>query len=340
MSGKRSGGEPFWWYRNTKTAAARLVAASLTPIASIYGTIASRRMTREPAYVSKLPVICVGNLTAGGTGKTPIVRAICAHLKADGHIPVVLSRGYGGNTEGPRRVDVTRDTAETVGDEPLMIASSFPVVVARDRASGARFIEAAHVAFKATVIVMDDGLQNPALAKTLTVAVVDGVRGIGNGRVIPAGPLRASLTTQLKYTGVVVLVTPPNAPAVSERPAFLDRFNGDIVETHVAPGRETTWVGNAKLIAYAGIGAPERFFGLLENLGAGSPSVTYLPITTPLPNMTRATFWTAPQQPARSSSRRKKTRHACATALVFTATSPRQAACYRLRRCLMPGQKR
>ena len=175
---------------------------SLQPLAALYGWVATVRYGRATPYRSRLPVICVGNFTAGGTGKTPLALHICEHLKAAGHEPVALTRGYGGGLPGPYWVNAA-DKARDVGDEALLLARVAPTLVARDRRAGARAIETGP--HPATVIVMDDGLQNPRLAKDLSIAVVDGVRGLGNGMVIPAGPLRAPLDFQLELTDAIVV---------------------------------------------------------------------------------------------------------------------------------------
>ncbi len=185
--------EPRWWYTASK--GGRLAARLLAPVADAYGAVAEARYRRHAPYRASLPTICVGNFTAGGTGKTPLTRCIVEHLLSLGESPVCLTRGYGGRLPGPVWVDPSRHGAADVGDEPLLLARSAPVMVSRDRAEGARAIEAAEI--KATVIVMDDGLQNGTVAKDLTIAVVDATRGMGNGQVIPAGPRRAPLCFEI-----------------------------------------------------------------------------------------------------------------------------------------------
>src|SRR5215475_3586260 len=184
----------------------------LSPLSGIYGIAAALRM-RSPGRRAGVPVICLGNLTVGGAGKTPAALEVGRLLLAAHERPYFLSRGYGGRLAGPVRVDPARHTAAAVGDEPLLLARLAPTIVSRDRVAGA---EAAH-RDGATVIVMDDGFQNPSLTKDLSIVLVDGRRGVGNSRVVPAGPLRAPLKTQLENAHAIVVVGPPQgAVAVVE----------------------------------------------------------------------------------------------------------------------------
>jgi len=257
--------EPSWWYAAAPDARTRL----LEPLARIYGWAAARRL-REPArVVLPIPVICVGNFTAGGTGKTPLSIHIAEHFRARGLRPVFLTRGYGGRQKGPAWVDAGLDTARDVGDEPLLLAQTAPVMVARDRAAGAGAILAGST--PADVVVMDDGLQNPAVHKTLRIAVVDRRRGVGNGHVIPAGPLRAPLDQQLALVDAVVVNTPPGyADGQSfDAAAWLrGRFAGPVIEAEARPAGDTEWLKERAVVALAGIANPGRFFSLLESLGA------------------------------------------------------------------------
>jgi tetraacyldisaccharide 4'-kinase len=205
-------------------------------------------------------VICVGNFTAGGTGKTPLVIHLCEHLKAAGHEPVALTRGYGGRLAGPYRV-AKSDSSRDVGDEALLLAQAVPTFVARDRGAGARAIE--NGPHPVTLIVMDDGLQNPGLTKDLTIAVVDGRRGIGNGKVIPAGPLRATLGFQLELPDVVVVNETVGCIGSPVAEWFRRRFAGPVLRANTVPAEDTQWLKDCRVIAWAGIGAPERFFALL-----------------------------------------------------------------------------
>ena len=208
-------------------------------------------------------MICVGNLTAGGAGKTPTVIALAGRLAARGVAVHIVSRGHGGSLRGPLRVDPRRHSAAEVGDEPLMLAAFAPTWIARDRAAAGRAAEAAGAA----AVVMDDGFQNPDLAKDLSIVVVDAATGFGNGRVIPAGPLREPVATGLARADLVLAVGAPEArtglrrawPALGAHPMA----EGEI--TPLATGMD--WHG-LRVLAFAGIGRPEKFFATLKGVGA------------------------------------------------------------------------
>ena len=243
-----------------------MAASLLSPVGAVYGSVARMLYERSTPYRSRLPVICIGNFTAGGTGKTPLALYICNHLKQAGHEPVALTRGYGGSLEGPYWVNAGTDKARDVGDEALLLARVVPTQLARDRQQGARAIETGP--HPATVIVMDDGLQNARLAKDLSIALVDGVRGIGNGMVIPAGPLRAPLDFQLELTDAVVVNEP--VPGTGDRIAewLRTHFNGPVLRASTVPSEDAGWLKGLRVIAWAGIGSPQRFFAMLAHLGA------------------------------------------------------------------------
>lgn len=237
----------------------------LQPLGRLYGWIAQVRYERTEPYRSRLPVICVGNFTAGGTGKTPLTLHLCRQLMAKGQHPIALTRGYGGNVPGPYWIDAARDKAAAVGDEALLLAAVAPTMLARDREVGARAIE--NGPHTATAIIMDDGLQNPSLVKDFAIAVIDGKRGFGNGYTIPAGPLRAPLLFQLDLTDAIVVNEPVDSDGVLVE-QLRHRFAGAVLRATAGPSEDTGWLKGAPVVAWAGIGAPQRFFALLASLGA------------------------------------------------------------------------
>ena len=251
---------PSWWYQPNVTTIARL----LEPAGSIVAAAARRRFEQAKPYRSSVPVICIGNLTAGGAGKTPLAICIGTLLSAARRNPGFLTRGYGGTEPGPRIVDLGRDNAMTVGDEALLLARRAGTVVARDRAAGARALEAMGV----DIIVMDDGLQNPGLAKQLSIAVLDPRRLIGNGLVMPAGPLRADLQSQLRRTDALVVLCGQGEPMPGLPPA-LRSFPGPVLRAELCADPKTAAAMKGKeLIAYAGIGRPSKLFDTLRGLDA------------------------------------------------------------------------
>jgi tetraacyldisaccharide 4'-kinase len=206
-------------------------------------------------------MVCVGNLVAGGAGKTPVALAL-AHWLVERGVPAhAVTRGYGGRLRGPARVDPTRHDALAVGDEALLLARRAPCWVARDRAAGVR----AAVAAGAGAILLDDGFQNPAVAKTLALIVVDAVYGFGNGRVIPAGPLRENLRGGLARADAVVLVAGEGDASDTER--LLTARGMPTLRAVLAPVSGERLIGSC-LLAFAGIGRPEKFFATLRALGA------------------------------------------------------------------------
>lgn len=241
----------FWW----KPGGGRL----LSPLGAIYGAAAALRL-QAGGRSAGLPVICIGNLTVGGGGKTPAALAAVRLLLAAHERPFFLSRGYGGRLAGPVLVNPSVHGAADVGDEPLLLARLAPTVVARDRIAGA---QAARFG-GAGLIVMDDGFQNPSLRKDLAILVVDGRRGIGNGRIIPAGPLRAPLNAQIARAHALLIVGPGEAgEAVAEigRRRGLALFHG-----RIEPDRQTlAALGGRKILAFAGMADPEKFFATLAD---------------------------------------------------------------------------
>jgi tetraacyldisaccharide 4'-kinase len=246
--------EPSFWWRK-----AGLAAGLLAPLAAIYGAIVARRMAK-PGARAGLPVLCVGNFTLGGAGKTPTVLMLAKMLQAASEKPFCLSRGYGGSAEGPTHIHAQSDSAARVGDEALLLAQVAPTVVARDRVAGA---VAARIA-GASIVVMDDGLQNASLAKDLTIAVVDGRRGIGNACVFPAGPLRAPLEAQLARCDALLIVGEASGAAdVVVAAGKLPVFRGRLALDPAA----IVALKNKNVLAFAGIGDPEKFFATLTQAG-------------------------------------------------------------------------
>jgi tetraacyldisaccharide 4'-kinase len=256
--------EPAFWWREAGAA-----AATLMPLAAAYGAVTKARLERIGRRAG-VPVVCIGNPTVGGAGKTPAALAVAKMLTAMGEQPAFLSRGYGGTARGPLRVDPAHHGAAQVGDEPLLLARSAPTIVARARVAGAAMAEAAG----ASVIVMDDGFQNPSLLKDFSVLVIDARRGIGNGRVIPAGPLRAPLDAQLARAHAVISIG-TSRRCMPARPldaggvlATARARNIAVFRARFAPdARIVAALGSAKVLAFAGIGDPEKFFATLAEAG-------------------------------------------------------------------------
>ena len=245
--------EPAFWWRP-----AGLAAGLLAPVAACYGAIAARRMAQQGAR-AKVPVLCVGNFTLGGAGKTPTALWLAKTLQEAGEKPFCLSRGYGGSLAGPKLVDGHADSAAQVGDEALLLARVAPTIVARDRVAGATAAAAAG----ASVIVMDDGLQNASLAKNFTIAVIDARRGIGNARVFPAGPLRAPLAAQLARCDALLLVGGGDAARDVEAKSALPVFHAKLV----ADAAAVAALQARNVLAFAGIGDPDKFFATAAEAG-------------------------------------------------------------------------
>lgn len=237
-------------------------ARLLSPLSAAYARATARRL-REKGYTAAVPVICVGNLNAGGTGKTPSVIELARKLTDLGQTPHVVSRGYGGRLEGPVRVDPSRHSAADVGDEPLLLEAFLPAWISKDRAEGVKAAERDG----ATVVLLDDGFQNPSVDKDLSIVVVDAETGFGNGRVIPGGPLREPVETGLRRADLVLSIGDDAAQR---------RFGATwgaavpcpVVTAELVPLRTgMDWTG-LRTLAFAGIGRPEKFFRTLRGLGA------------------------------------------------------------------------
>ncbi|MET0219533.1 MAG: tetraacyldisaccharide 4'-kinase [Tardiphaga sp.] len=248
--------EPAFWQPPTSW-----LSRLLMPLAAIYGEIAGSRMARKGTAVG-IPVLCVGNYHVGGAGKTPTTLALVALLRELGETPVVLSRGYGGRLRGPVRVDPDRHEASDVGDEPLMMARQVTVVIARDRAAGAALARSTG----AGVIVMDDGFQNPAIRKDTSIIVIDGHRGLLNGRTFPAGPLRAPLDLQIARTDALVVIG--EGAAAADIAATVNAKGAPVLAARLVPDdASVTALRGQRVLAFAGIGDPARFFRTLRSCG-------------------------------------------------------------------------
>jgi tetraacyldisaccharide 4'-kinase len=248
--------EPLFWYRPPS-----LRSRLLAPLGALYGAVAAGRLTGSGLDVG-IPVLCVGNYHVGGAGKTPATLALALLLREMAETPVVLSRGYGGALRGPVSVDPHRHAAADVGDEPLMMARAVPVVIARDRVEGAALARSRN----ASVILMDDGFQNPTVVKDASLIVIDGDRGLGNGRVFPAGPLRAPMPPQLARTDALIIV---GAGTAADKVAVaIAAQGGPVLRAHLVPdAASVAALGGKPVLAFAGIGDPSRFFATLRASG-------------------------------------------------------------------------
>lgn len=250
---------PRFWFRPPG-----LMALLLSPLGAIYAAVTARRLCREQGYRAGIPVLCVGNLNVGGTGKTPTVLALIARMQAEGLSPHVVTRGYGGREAGPLRVDLTNHDAPLVGDEALLIAPFAPVWIARDRAAGVKAAEQAG----AELVILDDGFQNPSVEKDFSLIVVDASQGFGNGHCLPAGPLREKIPAGLSRADAILSIGESTAQmdfqqdwqsAISDLPH---------ISGHLHPLQMgMDWQG-ARVLAFAGIGNPEKFFASLRHEGA------------------------------------------------------------------------
>jgi tetraacyldisaccharide 4'-kinase len=230
----------------------------LAPLGWAYGAAGRLRRAAATPWRAPVPVLCVGNLVVGGAGKTPVAMDLARRLIERGERPHLLSRGYGGRLAGPIQVDPARHGYREVGDEALLLARVAPTWIARDRAAAAK----AAIAAGATALVLDDGFQNPSLVQDLKIVVVDGLYGLGNGYVLPAGPLREPAASGLARADAVVVMgeaasgfaLPPVAPPV--------------LRAHLVLREGAAVLQGARVVAFAGIGRPQKFFEFLDRCGA------------------------------------------------------------------------
>jgi tetraacyldisaccharide 4'-kinase len=245
---------PFWWE------APDWRAYALYPVSAVYAAVARRRMTRARRERIDIPVICVGNFTVGGAGKTPVAIALAREAKRMQLSPGFLSRGFGGSFPAPHVVDAEHDSARHVGDEPLLLAEHAPVVVTPDRAAGAKLLASR----SCDLLIMDDGFQSARIHMDYALLVVDGRHGVGNGHVIPGGPLRAPLIHQMRFVQGVLKVG--DGEAANDIIRLASRAGRPVYEGH-AQVRDPGRFAGRRFLAFAGIGDPEKFFRSVEAAG-------------------------------------------------------------------------
>jgi len=251
---------PRFWYPKRK-GHIPFEAKLLWPFAELYALTGKARTAMTRPEIADVPVICIGNLTLGGSGKTPATIAIAEMLIEMGRKPAVLTRGYGGTLGGPLRVDPEVHSSAEVGDEPILLSRVAPVIVARNRVEGARL--AAQEG--ADIVLMDDGFQNPSLKKDFSLVVVDGRRFFGNGQVFPAGPLREKAREGLSRADAVLIM---GGEAKAPLPDVLQRFRGPVLRAKLIPQIQAALLNDIKVLAFAGIGSPEKFFRTVLAQGA------------------------------------------------------------------------
>jgi tetraacyldisaccharide 4'-kinase len=244
-----------------------VLAALLSPLGVLYGMSVAFKARNAKPFDPGLPVICVGNLTAGGSGKTPVAIAIAGMLLARGQRPYFLTRGYGGSERGPALAS-RGHSAAVMGDEALLLARTAPTIVARDRAAGARLAKEKG----ATVLVMDDGHQNITLRKSLSLVVVDAETGFGNGLQIPAGPLREPIAQGLARADAVICV---GSERSEDGAPDLQGYRGPVLRAHLEA--DGAAFAEKEVFAFAGIGRPEKFTASLEAGGAHLTGSCFFP---------------------------------------------------------------
>ena len=246
---------PFWWEKSDWR------AWMLWPVSAVYGAVARYRLDNAPREEVPLPVLCIGNFTVGGAGKTPVAIAFAETARALGRTPGFLSRGHGGSLTHPHLVDPQKDSARLVGDEPLLLAAHGPVAVSADREGAAKLLQEAGCDF----IIMDDGFQSARIHIDFALLVVDGVSGLGNGHVIPGGPMRAPLADQLRHGDAVLVMGEGDAGDYVVRKAA--RAGKPVHRARVEVVNGDAFC-KKRVFAFAGIGDPSKFYASLRGAGA------------------------------------------------------------------------
>jgi tetraacyldisaccharide 4'-kinase len=244
---------PSFWYQQSSWQ-----SQWLAPFAALYGVVSAQRLKKRARYVSDAKVICIGNLTAGGSGKTPVALALKELL--GGKDAVYLSRGYGGSLQGPTLVSIDH-SADQVGDEPMLLARAAPTIIAKDRIKGAKLAEDHH----ASLIIMDDGFQNPSLFKDLRICVIDGASGFGNMKCIPAGPLRQPLALGLVHADIFIVIGTLDENVKRLLPKGTPLFEASIEADISALPADYK---NNSYVAFSGIAHPIKFENTLKDIGA------------------------------------------------------------------------
>ena len=250
---------PKFW--NDKTILSSALSSALLPLSWIWRGITAARLAWIKPEKAQLPVICIGNISVGGTGKTPFTAYLCQLLGSSGYSACILTRGYGGKQKGPLIADPNTHSAADIGDEALMLSQNNMVCISHDRVAGARFIARN---LPSDVIIMDDGMQNPWLKKDITLAVFDGAVGLGNGQILPSGPLRQSLKSALPSIDIAVINGSDKTGLKQSLPQKLTYLSPRLL-----PNPETAdEIKQRSLLGFAGIGRPQGFFDTLEECGA------------------------------------------------------------------------
>ena len=241
----------FWKDKN-------LISSLLLPISYIYNLVATRKLAKIITTKLSVPVICIGNLVAGGAGKTPIAITIGKMLKELGKHPHYLSRGYKGNYKGVLQVDPSKHNALEVGDEPLLLSNILPTWVAKDRVAGAK----AAIAAGADIIIMDDGFQNPSLYKDVSLLVIDGEYGFGNNRIIPAGPMREEIAPAMQRANAIIMVGEDKNEIMPLIPSYKQLLKANII-----PSPSAYFLKDKDVLAFVGIARPRKFYRTLQQIG-------------------------------------------------------------------------